>query len=40
MTIDLYSHVTATMQEDAANRLDVAFRSAINAPSGQNEGVG
>ena len=40
MTIDLYSHVTATMQEDAANRLDVAFRSAINAPSGQNGGVG
>jgi len=25
-TLDLYSHVTATMQEDAAGRLDAAFR--------------
>jgi integrase len=30
-TLDLYSHVTTTMQEDAASRLDVAFRGAINA---------
>ncbi len=30
-TLDLYSHVTATMQEDAAGRLDAAFRGAINA---------
>ena len=28
-TLDLYSHVTATMQEDAADRLDAAFRGAI-----------
>jgi integrase len=30
-TLDLYSHVTATMQEDAATKLDTAFRSAISA---------
>jgi integrase len=30
-TLDLYSHVTATMQEDAASRLDAAFRGAITA---------
>ena len=29
MTLDLYSHVTATMQEYAAAKLDSAFRSAI-----------
>ena len=28
-TLDLYSHVTATMQEDAAGKLDAAFRGAI-----------
>jgi integrase len=28
-TLDLYSHVTATMQEDAAGRLDAAFRGAM-----------
>jgi integrase len=28
-TLDLYSHVTATMQEDAAGKLDAAFRAAI-----------
>jgi integrase len=28
VTLDLYSHVTATMQEDAATRIDAAFRSA------------
>ena len=28
-TMDLYSHVTDTMQADAAARLDLAFRSAI-----------
>jgi integrase len=28
-TLDLYSHVAATMQENAAGRLDVAFRGAI-----------
>src|SRR5262249_1121637 len=30
-TMDLYSHVSDTMQEDAAAKLDAAFRSAINA---------
>jgi len=29
-TLDLYSHVTATMQEDAAVKLDTVFRSAIS----------
>lgn len=28
-TLDLYSHVTDTMQNDAAEKLDTAFRSAI-----------
>jgi integrase len=37
VTLDLYSHVTETMQEDAAARLDSAFRSAIN---GQSRGRG
>jgi integrase len=35
-TLDLYSHVTATMQEDAASRLDAAFRGAINALTVRN----
>jgi integrase len=30
-TLDLYSHVTQTMQEDAAAKLDTAFRSATYA---------
>jgi hypothetical protein len=30
-TLDLYSHVTETMQGEAAAKLDTAFRSAINA---------
>ncbi len=29
-TLDLYSHVTETMQEDAAARIDAAFRGAIS----------
>ena len=29
-TLDLYSHVTDTMQSDAAARLDAAFRLTIN----------
>ena len=29
-TLDLYSHVTETMQEDAAGRLDASLGSAIN----------
>ena len=33
VTLDLYSHVTATMQEDAATKLDMAFRSAMSARS-------
>jgi integrase len=28
-TLDLYSHVTNTMQADAAARLDAAFQPAI-----------
>jgi integrase len=31
VTLDLYSHVTGTMQEDAAAKLDMAFQSAISA---------
>ena len=33
-TLDLYSHVTETMQGDAAAKLDTVFRSAINAATG------
>jgi len=29
VTLDLYSHVTGTMQEEAAAKLDIAFQSAI-----------
>ncbi len=32
-TLDLYSHVTDTMQSDAAARLDAAFRSALKGPA-------
>jgi len=32
VTLDLYSHVTGTMQEDAAAKLDMAFQSAITRP--------
>jgi len=31
-TLDLYSHVTETMQGDAAERLDALYRTAISAP--------
>jgi integrase len=31
VTLDLYSHVTGTMQEDAVAKLDTAFQSAITA---------
>jgi integrase len=31
VTLDLYSHVTETMQEDAATKLDIAFQSATIA---------
>ena len=34
-TLDLYSHVTETMQSDAATRLDAAFRPAITRLAGQ-----
>jgi integrase len=34
-TMDLYSHVTDTMQADAAARLDAAFRVAKARPKGQ-----
>ncbi|HLY58238.1 MAG TPA: site-specific integrase [Stellaceae bacterium] len=33
-TLDLYSHVTSTMQEDAASRLDAAYKSALKSPAG------
>lgn len=33
-TLDLYLHVTETMQEDAAARLDAAFRAGITAATG------
>jgi integrase len=32
VTLDLYSHVSATMQEDAAAKIDAAFRSAKQRP--------
>jgi len=35
-TLDLYSHVSATMQEDAAAQLDKAFRSAMTIPGSKN----
>jgi integrase len=38
-TLDLYSHVTATMQADAADRLDAVFRSAIKAAERQNSDI-
>jgi integrase len=34
-TLDLYSHVTANMQEDAASRLDAVFQSAISGSNAQ-----
>jgi integrase len=34
VTLDLYSHVTATMQEDAAAKIDAAFRGAKIGPEG------
>jgi integrase len=33
-TLDLYSHVTETMQSDAAERLDALFQTAITRPAG------
>ena len=36
-TLDLYSHVTETMQEDAAAKLDTAFRNAISTTGVGNE---
>jgi integrase len=32
-TLDLYSHVTDTMQSDAAARLDAVFRAALKGPA-------
>ena len=32
-TLDLFPHVAATMQENAATRLDAALGDAIRAPS-------
>jgi integrase len=34
ITLDLYSHVTDTMQSEAAERLDAVFRSAITTLTG------
>jgi integrase len=39
-TLDLYSHVTETMQAEAAAKLDTAFRSAINAAVQPNDDLG
>jgi site-specific recombinase XerD len=36
VTLDLYSHVSATMQEDTAAKIDAAFRDAKMG----SEGVG
>ena len=35
VTLDLYSHVTDNMQEDAASRLDAVFQSAISGSNAQ-----
>jgi len=32
-TLDLYSHVSDTMQADAADRLDAVFRDAVKSRS-------
>jgi len=34
ITLDLYSHVTPTTQEDAAARIDAAYRGATMAAEG------
>jgi hypothetical protein len=34
VTLDIYSHLIPTMQEDAAARLDAAFQSAMNRAPG------
>ncbi len=39
-TLDLYSHVTDTMQNDAAEKLNGAFRSAMRARSNQGPKLG
>jgi integrase len=39
-TLDLYSHVTNTMQNDAAAKLDSAFKSAIKARVNQGPKLG
>jgi integrase len=33
-TLDLYSHVSETMQQEAAQKLDEAFRPVVNRPAG------
>jgi integrase len=30
-TLDLYSHVTTSMQDEAATKLDIAYRAATKA---------
>jgi len=39
-TLDLYSHVTDTMQNDAAEKLDSAFRSVVKAKLNQGPKLG
>jgi integrase len=39
-TLDLYSHVTDTMQDEAAEKLDMALRSAIKARTYQGPKLG
>jgi len=38
-TLDLYNHVTETIQEDAAARIDAAFQGAITAAGKQGSSV-
>ena len=35
VTLDIYSHVTDAMQDEAASKLDNVFRSAINATAAE-----
>jgi integrase len=39
-TLDLYSHVSETMQGEAASQLDTVFRSAINAAAASKDRIG
>lgn len=39
VTLDVYSHITATMQEDAAAKIDAAFRDAKMGSEGASSDV-